>query len=47
MKAVKVALITAGASALVCAGYFAVLTALLVRAHNKEAEDIEEVRQVI
>ena len=47
MKAAKIALIAAGTSALVCAGYFAALTALLVRAHNEDDEDIEEVRQVI
>lgn len=47
MKAAKVALIAAGASAVICAGYFAALTALLIRAHNEDDEDIEEVRQVI
>ena len=44
MKVAKVALIAVGASALICAGYFAVLTALLVRAHNEDDEDVEEVR---
>jgi hypothetical protein len=44
MKLMKVALITAGACAVVYAGYLATLTALLVKAHN---EDIEEVRHVI
>ena len=46
MKLMKVALITAGACAVVYAGYIATLTALLVKAHNEDNE-VEEVRHVI
>lgn len=49
MKPINVALIAAGTSAAICVGYFATLTALLVKAFNEgnEEEDVEEVRQVI
>jgi hypothetical protein len=47
MKLMKVALIAAGASAAACVGYFATLTAILVKIHNEGNEDVEEVRQVI
>ena len=49
MKPINVALIAAGTSAAVCVGYFAALTAMLVKALNEDNEDneVEEVRQVI
>lgn len=43
MKPIKVALIAAGTSAAVCVGYFATLTAMLVKIHNEGVEEGEEV----
>ena len=46
MKLMKVALIIAGACAVIYAGYIATLAALLVKAHNEDNE-VEKVRHVI
>jgi hypothetical protein len=43
MKPINVALIAAGVSAAACVGYFATLTAILVKIHNEGIEEGEEV----